>query len=318
MAEPFRFAILGAGQIAHKLADACRRVEGVTVCAVASAAEERARAFAEGEGIPAWYGSYAEALDRERPDCAYIATTVGQHFMPLMLCAERGIPVLCEKAMFASPREAETFYATHRAFAMEGLWSRFLPTNERARQLLREGALGEVTRAEVTLGFAPPFDPESRYFSARLGGGAARDLTVYAYELLTWLFSSPEAEARASAVMGPTGVDVTDDVRLTLRCGVPCQIHTTLAAPVREELVAHGTRGTLVVPHPHYADELFLYADPSAPPVLRERAAEENGFVHEVAEVTRCVRAGLKESPTVPWRDTLACARLLGRLTGDT
>ena len=63
--QPFRFAILGAAKIGANFCDAARRAEGVTVAAVASKSMERARAFAEANGVEHYYDDYAEMLDIE-------------------------------------------------------------------------------------------------------------------------------------------------------------------------------------------------------------------------------------------------------------
>ena len=68
----FRFAVMGAGDISHKFCDAARRIPGCEICAVSSKSLERAKAFASREGIPSAYGSYAEMLEKETPDCVYI------------------------------------------------------------------------------------------------------------------------------------------------------------------------------------------------------------------------------------------------------
>ena len=39
-----------------------------------------------------------------------------------------------------------------------------------------------------------------------------------------------------------------------------------------------------------------------------------NGFTYEMEEVIRCIREGKQESPVVPWKDTLECARLFDRI----
>ena len=93
--QPFRFAILGAAKIGANFCDAARRAEGVTVAAVASKSMERARAFAEANGVEHYYDDYAEMLDREKPDCAYVDVTPHDHFRLSMLCLEKGVPVLC-------------------------------------------------------------------------------------------------------------------------------------------------------------------------------------------------------------------------------
>lgn len=96
----FRFAIMGAGHIAHKFCGAVRLLQDAQVIAVASSSAERAADFAAREQIPSAYGSYEEMLLKEKPDCVYIAVITSMHYELSMLCAKHSVPVLCEKAMF--------------------------------------------------------------------------------------------------------------------------------------------------------------------------------------------------------------------------
>ena len=81
----FRYAILGAAKIAAKFCLAASLVKDCQVCAVASKSLERAKVFAGKNGIPKAYGSYEELLDREKPDCAYIAVTANDHYRLAMM-----------------------------------------------------------------------------------------------------------------------------------------------------------------------------------------------------------------------------------------
>ena len=40
----------------------------------------------------------------------------------------------------------------------------------------------------------------------------------------------------------------------------------------------------------------------------------ENGFVYQVAEVVRCLRAGELESPVIPLQETVAIMALMDRM----
>lgn len=75
----FRFGILGAGNIAGYFCNGVKLVEGAEVAAVASKSLERARAFAQRNGIPDACGSYDELLARSDIDAVYIATTHNFH-----------------------------------------------------------------------------------------------------------------------------------------------------------------------------------------------------------------------------------------------
>ena len=313
--QPFRFAILGAAKIGANFCDAARRVEGVTVAAVASKSMERARAFAEANGVEHYYADYAEMLDREKPDCAYVDVTPHDHFRLSMLCLEKGVPVLCEKAMFLNSADAERFFAVAREkklFAMEALWSRFQPALNRAKEWLEAGRIGETVLAESALGFQPPMDAENRYFSPRLGGGPSYDVTVYSYETLTYLLGEAET-THAEVVPAFTGVDGTTIV--TLRIGdVPAVLTNSFLTCLDNRLAIYGTRGRIVVPEPHCNREAFLYNEKGELEEHFVDTATENGFVYEIEEVVRRVRAGEMESPVEPHRATIACARLFDRI----
>lgn len=72
---------------------------------------------------------YEEMLKQEKPDAAYIATTVNFHHDLLLLCIRYGIPVLCEKAMVMNSAEAKEVFAAAKSanvYVMEAMWSRFL------------------------------------------------------------------------------------------------------------------------------------------------------------------------------------------------
>ena len=312
----FRFVILGAGNIAGKFCDAVRRTEGCTVAAVASKSGERASAFAGTHGIEHAYGSYEEMLDREQPDCAYIAVTPNDHYRLSMMCIERKIPVLCEKAMFQNSREAREVFALAKekgVFVMEALWSRFLPAVKQAKAWLTSGRIGSLEFSDISIGFRAPEEETNRYYNPALGGGAAKDITVYAYELTTFMVEEPILGMQVDAVWGPTGVDLTDQVSIRFAHAMAA-LTTTFACRMEERMVLYGKEGSIVIPGPHYASECFLYDKNGE---LKEHFRDEvteNGFTYEVEEAVRCIRAGAIESGVVPHAVTLACAELFDRI----
>jgi hypothetical protein len=81
------------------------------VCAISSKSFDRAKGLADKYGINKYYDNYNEMLDNEKPDCVYIAVTNNDHYRLTMMCVEKGIPVLSEKAMFQNSDEALSEYA---------------------------------------------------------------------------------------------------------------------------------------------------------------------------------------------------------------
>lgn len=313
--KPFRFAVMGAGNISNKFCDAVRRLEGCEVAAVASKSMERAAGFAEKNKIPAAYDSYREMLEKEKPDCVYIGVLPNDHYELTMLCLDYRTPVLCEKAMFMNGAQAEEVFRRSKeenVFVMEAMWSRFLPAVCRARDWIREGRIGKVNFCDMAIGFVAPPEKTNRYHSAALGGGAARDITVYAYEITTFLLPEKIREIQVSAVWEDTGVDLTDHVTLLFEDRM-ASLTTSFAAQLEERVIVYGEKGRIVVPHPHYASEAFLY-DKNQELAEHFTDETENGFVFEVQEVMDCVRVGKYESDVVPHRCTLDCAHLFDRI----
>ncbi|MDD4368279.1 MAG: Gfo/Idh/MocA family oxidoreductase [Oscillospiraceae bacterium] len=314
--RPFRFAIMGAGGIARKFAEAVKLVPGCELVAVASKSQTRAQAFADNAQLALAFDDYEAMLEAARPDCVYIAATTNAHYDLTMLCLSHKVPVLCEKAMFRNSQEARSALGRARSegiLAMEAMWSRYLPANLRARTWLEEGRIGTPTYLHIQLGFAAQPDARNRYFNPELGGGAAYDLTVYAYELaLFFLRREPEA-MQAQALWSDSGVDAADTVNLRFDHCL-AQLSATFLNPVEEKLVLYGSRGRLVIPHPHMATEAFLYD-------LEGKVSEHftdqqtiNGFTYEIEEARRCVTAGQYESKIIPQADTLSCARLFDHI----
>lgn len=86
--QPVRWGILGAGIIAHTLADAVARDPDSVLVAVASKSPEKAAAFAARHGIEAC--SYEGLVARQDVDVVYVATTHNAHYDAAMLALAHG------------------------------------------------------------------------------------------------------------------------------------------------------------------------------------------------------------------------------------
>ncbi len=316
MSAPFRFAVMGTGGVADSFCRAVRLVEGCEVAAVASRTVEKARAFAQPRRIPHAYGDYAQMLDEVRPDAVYIATVTSAHYELILLCLGRGVPVLCEKAMCVSgeqAKEALRLAREHHTFLMEATWSRFLPPLQRAKAWLDQGLIGQVRLSECAIGFAAPRDPENRYYSRALGGGAAYDLLIYCYELTRFFLPGPADAVQMNVHRGDTGVDLSEQVLLRFSAA-SAALTASIVCPLEERLVLYGEKGRIVIPNPHFASEALLYDENRQLIANFRDETTVHGFTYEIEETMRCVRAGLVESPVVPHQLTLDCAQLFDRI----
>lgn len=312
----FRFGIMGAGKIANSFYDAVSLIDNCEVCAISSKSYDRAKSFATKHGINKYYDSYIEMLEAEKPDCVYIAVTPDDHYRLAMMCVERNIPVLCEKAMFQNSDEARTVFeaaAKNQVFVMEAMWSRFLPAVNKAKSWITNGEIGIPEISQFSIGFAAPEDKTNRYFNPLLGGGAAKDITVYAYEITTYLIEQKIKNMTVSAVWGDSGVDVNNHITIDFEHTL-ADLMTSFMTSIDDKMIIYGKHGKIVIPNPHYANECFLYDGSGNISEHFEDKETVNGFTYEIGEVIRCIKSGKTESSVVPWRVTTECAEMFDKI----
>ena len=314
----FRFGILGAGNIANYFCNGVKLVEGAEVLAVASKCPDRAAAFAAKHGIPYACSSYEALLAREDIDAVYIATTHNFHMELIRLALNAGKHVLCEKAMVLTEADAREAFALAKEkglFLMEAMWSRFLPQYQTARRWIEEGRIGAIQAAACSVGFRADQDPEGRILNPKLAGGALYDIGVYAIEPLTYLIGEPVEDVLGVWRPHPvTGVD--ERVTLILRFpSCDAAIQATIAANPKEYYYITGDQGFIELPFVTFGDRVRLYDENRN---LLEEVVEpwEVGFVYEIQEVIRCVRAGRQYSHIMPPDATIECARIYDKILG--
>lgn len=315
--ENFKFGIMGAGNIAQKFVDAVSRIKGAKVCAVASKSFQKAEDFAKKHNIPEYFDSYEQMLKEVKLDCVYIATTPESHFALSELCVKENVPVICEKAMFPCFDEAKKLFEyaeSKKVFTMEAMWSRFLPANIAARNWIKEGKIGKVVNIDTSIGFISSKDPNVRFLNPKLCGGATTDITVYGFELTTWMMNEKIKRHHIEAVKGETGVDVTNTILLTFESGAHGIVRTSLETKYSEGMIIYGTKGKIVIPHPHYADEAYLYNFEKDKAVEHFKKKVPNGFIYEINEAIECIKAGKVESDVIPHKDTLECAKIFDEI----
>lgn len=312
----FRFAIMGAGNIAGKFADAVSLLDNCEVAAVSSKSMNRAKNFAEKCGINAFYDTYEKMLQEVKPDGVYIATTPDSHYALTKLCMQYHVPVLCEKAMFMNSKDARDIFEDskkNQVFVMEAMWSRFLPAVNKAKQWMKEGIIGEVNCLSMNCGCSFDREISKRNFDPKLGGGAAFDLTVYNYELATWFFGDEIKDMKVVSLWEENGIDSFNHVTLKYEDKLAVLLSSCVTT-MREELVMSGTEGKIIVPHAHFGNEVYAY-DKAGNEILHYVDEEtQNGFVYEIQEVVNCIGHGEIESKVVPHELTIRCAELFDEI----
>ncbi|MBE1486679.1 Gfo/Idh/MocA family protein [Plantactinospora soyae] len=308
-----RWGILATGYIAATFVEDLRLLPDAEVVAVGSRTLETARAFADRHGVPRAYGSWQEFAADDDIDVVYVATPHAAHFDASMACLSAGKAVLCEKPITLDRAHAQTLIDTARAnnlFLMEAMWMRCNPVVLRILELIADGAIGEVTGVQADFGVGGPFPPEHRMRARALGGGALLDLGVYPVSLAHLLLGLPD-QIRAWAKISPEGVDENTGMVFGYDSGAVASLSCGMIGATPVAATITGRTGRIDLSPPFYRPtRVTLHRAGGAPELLPVDLAG-SGYQHEAAEVQRCLRAGLLESPLVPHAATLEVMALL-------
>ena len=314
-----RWGVIATGGIAAAVTRDLELLADAELYAVSSRTQAAADAFAADYGFARAYGDqdgatgYDRLLADDAVDVVYVATPHAHHHEIALAALNAGKHVLCEKALTVNAREAAELIAVARAnglFLMEAVWSRFLPSMQRAFEIAASGEIG---------------DGQVGRRGPRLPGALLPHLPALG------------AEGRRRRAAGPDGLPAAlgprhpgfpaDGQRHRLaerrRRGRPERADAGLPPrrPGPADLVPARPRPA----HRHGRRQPGLPADLGSinnPKELLVRIGFDeprSGAVrrwsggatrYELREVTRCIQQGLTESPVMPLEDSLNTMRL--------
>ncbi|MGE6761074.1 Gfo/Idh/MocA family protein [Corallococcus interemptor] len=313
-----RWGVIAPGRIAGGFVWALHRHTGQRVHAVASRDPERAHRFASQYGIPHVHASYEQLVADPNVDIVYVASPHSLHKHQALLAIAAGKHVLVEKPLALDAAEARDIERAARAagvFAMEALWSRFLPQTLVIERLLHDGVLGDVRLVMADFGGRFDFDPEGRVFNPALGGGALLDIGIYPIWLAHFVLG-PRAHVHATGSLPQTGVDGQAALVLTYPTGAQALLHTTLFAETPQEAVIAGTHARLQLESRFFtptrftlkaarSDQQLHWSDPSG-------IHGSEGLAWQAAAVAWHIAEGRTESPLHPLQHSIALLETIG------
>lgn len=309
----FKWAILGAGNIAEKFAEGLKSCDRAELYAVASRSLEKSMAFAKKFGFSKAYGSYSEMLADKEVDVVYIATPNHLHYEHAMETMRAGKAALCEKPIAFNRnvlQEMIDFSRSSNCFLMEALWSRFLPSIQKFKEMAFSGEYGDALFLRADFGFRAKYDSKSRLFDPAIGGGAVYDIGIYPLFLALYLFgevSSVEAEA----MLAPTGTDAVTSILLKHKSGKMSSLNCSFSFNMNSQAQLYCSDGTLVLPHFFHMPQDVTILRYDAPQSIVKAAGMGNGYNYEADEVMDCLENGLIESRVMPHDFSLQLSDLI-------
>ncbi len=270
-----------------------------------SRSAERAARFAGEHGADRSYGSYEQLVGDPGVDVVYVATPHSEHVEHALLAIAAGKHVLVEKPLALDAAGGRLIAEAARAagvFAMEAMWTRYLPQTDIIRRLLDDGALGELRVVTADFGTSARFDPASRLFDPALGGGALLDLGVYVVSWASFALGAP-SDVIATGSLAPTGVDEQAALVLTSADGAQALLSTGLRAATPSLATINGSAARIETGSPFWcASGLRVIGADGSTAEWTDTSGRpfREGMAYEAAALARYVGEGRAESPLHP------------------
>ena len=311
----FKVGILGPGKIAHKMADTIRQMDDTVIWAVGSRSLERARQFAQIYGIPRAYGSYEALAADEEIDLVYIATPHSCHYEHMKMCIAYKKNILCEKAFTlnaAQAREVLFLAETSKVLCAEAIWTRYMPSRELMREVIKSGAIGSPVSLTANLGYV--LTDMERVMNPSLGGGALLDVGVYTINFALMAFGEDYDTIISKAIFNPQGADVSDGIAITWEDGKIAVLHASAMSVTDRMGVIYGSRGFIVVHNINNCEQIDVYNLNRE--LVRSHAVPKQitGFEYQVEACRRAITEGKLECPQMPHRSTVEVMEIMDEI----
>ncbi|MEM6427798.1 MAG: Gfo/Idh/MocA family oxidoreductase [Deinococcota bacterium] len=212
-----KVGVIGASFAKKAMLPALAHIPEVEVVALASARLSSAQDAARSFNVGHVYDDWQAMLAAHEFDLVCMATPTDTHAPMVLAALEAGAHVLSEKPMAMNATEAKQML--DRAESLERVHMidhelRFNPTRVKLKQLLDEGAIGEVRHVNIVNISASWGDPASRpagdwWSLAERGGGRLGANGSHQIDLLRWWFGEVTAVNGQVATLVPGRVDPT-------------------------------------------------------------------------------------------------------------
>jgi predicted dehydrogenase len=304
-----RWGIVGAGDIADIFINTLQRHTKQQVVAIASKTPGKADALGAKYGITRTYNTYEEISAQDDIDVIYIATLPNTHLADSLIAINAGKHVLVEKPTAIRKKDAYALYQAARnagVFAMEAMWSRYLPQASMMRKMIEDKTLGTIELIQADFG-------QDNRVVKRLwlpGASIVQDMGIYPIAFTeqflglpskitaTGKLHSPHSEAMASAVF-------------EYESGARAVITTSGHSHVPTRASVSGTEGVLLVDSPFFTpsglglrEAVFNGSGPNWRDESDVKGHE--GLCYQANYFASYVSQGLVESPLHTHEQTVA------------
>jgi len=304
------YAVIGLGRIAGHFLPACGMTANSQITALVSGHPDKARTIAAQYNVPSTsiynYENFDEIAHNPAVDAVYVALPNSMHAEYTIRAAKAGKHVLCEKPMATNVADCEKMIAACKAANVKLMIAyrcHYEPTNLKAIEIIRSGALGQVQAIESPFGFN--ISPgEWRLSKTMAGGGPLFDVGIYSLNACRYLTGEePEHIAAYASTIDKDGrfKEVEENVAWTMRfpSGIVASCTTTYGANMPGYFHVYGSKGWLRVDNAFVYEGLHLTAEYGGTKIDELNPARDpSHFVAEAGHFSHCVQNNLQpQSP---------------------
>ena len=309
-----RWGFLSAGGIADAVADDFR-IAGITIQAVGARDLARANEFADKFTIPNRHQGYEALVNDPEVDVIYVSTPHPWHHEHALLALNAGKHVLLEKPFTINAREAQEIKdlaASKGLFALEAMWTRFLPSMDAIFEVISSGILGELRL--VAADHSQYLPHVERLWNPALGGGALLDLGIYPVSFALRVLGLPRMTTARATLTGQK-VDETTSIIFEYENGAQATLTTCMSAAGPVTATVTGTYGRIEIDGPFYNQTSFKVYNQGGEVIQSyDEKIVGIGRQYQGLHLEKCVAEGLLESPTMSLTETVEIMQVMDAL----
>ncbi len=255
--SPVRWGVLSTANIGlEKVIPGMQKSAWCDMRAIASRSKDAASRAANSLGIPVAYGSYEELLDDPQIEAIYNPLPNHLHVPLTLAAAAKGKHVLSEKPIALTAKEAEQLRSIPKnVIVAEAFMVRFHPQWLKARELVREGAIGRPVAVQVLFSYFND-DPGNIRNMADIGGGALLDIGGYAMLSGRFIFQADPVRVVSLIDRDPSShVDRTTSALVEFGDGRHLTFTTSTQAAPYQRVQILGTKARIEIEIPFNAPQ---------------------------------------------------------------
>ncbi|WP_099159257.1 Gfo/Idh/MocA family protein [Virgibacillus ndiopensis] len=290
-----KYGTIGTSWITDSFIKASKKISDLTLTAVYSRSEEKARNFADTHGVKHAFTDLEHMAKSDVIDCIYIASPNSLHYEQAILFLKYKKHIICEKPIFSNTKELKEAYKVaeeNNVYLFEAIRSIHAPNFKRLKEnmaeigKMRSAILHQVRYSSKYNSYLAGNNPN--IFSAEFSGGALVDMGIYPLYLAVALFGEPDSVSYIATKLD-SGVDGSGTLVLSyadFTCTIMCSKIVTSYIPCE----IHGESGTFVFEDVSKINELRLIDNQTNQVTTIETPDIKEDMVYEIGNFRRIIK----------------------------